>query len=96
MTKQTSDTRKTCGNGKDIVDVARRAGVSPATVSRVTPLLPGAYAELRGCGRYTDADGVDLLNGKPVATGAEVSLAPWDLAIVEENAAGAPMEHEHK
>ncbi len=46
--------------------------------------------------RYTDADGVDLLNGKPVATGAEVSLAPWDQAIVEENAAGAPMEHERR
>ncbi len=36
MTKQASDTRTTRGNGKDILDVARRAGVSPATVSRVT------------------------------------------------------------
>lgn len=36
MTKQASDARKTRGNGKDILDVARRAGVSPATVSRVT------------------------------------------------------------
>lgn len=36
MTTQNSDGRKSRGSGVDIVQVARRAGVSPATVSRVT------------------------------------------------------------
>ena len=36
MSAQTPGGKKTRGNGKDIVQVARRAGVSPATVSRVT------------------------------------------------------------
>jgi beta-galactosidase len=36
--------------------------------------------------RYTGAAGVDLLTGKPIASGAQIALAPWDLAIVEEHA----------
>jgi DNA-binding LacI/PurR family transcriptional regulator len=36
MTTQVPDPRKTRGSGKDILQVAKRAGVSPATVSRVT------------------------------------------------------------
>lgn len=36
MSTRNSDGRKTRGTGVDIVQVARRAGVSPATVSRVT------------------------------------------------------------
>lgn len=36
MSTQNSDGRKSRGSGVDIVQVARRAGVSPATVSRVT------------------------------------------------------------
>jgi len=33
---------------------------------------------------YAYASGTNLLGGKPVANSAELSLAPWDLAIVEE------------
>jgi len=33
---------------------------------------------------YPYAPGTNLLDGKPVAKGAELTLAPWDLAIVEE------------
>ena len=33
---------------------------------------------------YAYAAGVNLLDGKPAATGAEITLAPWDVAIVEE------------
>jgi beta-galactosidase len=33
---------------------------------------------------YAYAAGTNLLDGKPVAKGAELTLAPWDLAIVEE------------
>jgi beta-galactosidase len=34
--------------------------------------------------RYPYAPGTNLLDGKPVAKAAELSLAPWDLAIIEE------------
>ena len=34
---------------------------------------------------YTDKPGKDLLTGKAIAPQAQVELAPWDLAIVEEN-----------
>jgi len=33
---------------------------------------------------YTYAAGTNLLDGKPVAKAAELTLAPWDLAIIEE------------
>ncbi len=33
---------------------------------------------------YSYGAGANLLNGKPVAKGAALTLAPWDLAIVEE------------
>jgi beta-galactosidase len=33
---------------------------------------------------YTYAAGTNLLDGKPVAQSAQLTLAPWDLAIVEE------------
>jgi beta-galactosidase len=36
------------------------------------------------CG-YAYAAGTNLLEGKPVGPGQEMTLAPWDLAIVEEN-----------
>jgi beta-galactosidase len=35
---------------------------------------------------YNDAAGNDLLTGNPINKGAEVTLKPWDLAIVEETA----------
>jgi len=34
---------------------------------------------------YAYASGTNLLDGKPVARAQELTLAPWDLAIVEEN-----------
>jgi beta-galactosidase len=40
----------------------------------------GADAKLT----YAYAPGTNLLDGKPVAKSAELTLAPWDLAIVEE------------
>ncbi|KAA6457213.1 beta-galactosidase [Acidobacteria bacterium AB60] len=36
---------------------------------------------------YRYDGGTNLLDGKPIAKGATLSLAPWDLAIVEESAA---------
>jgi beta-galactosidase len=36
---------------------------------------------------YAYGAGTDLLSGRPVSKDAELTLAPWDLAIVEENAA---------
>ena len=33
---------------------------------------------------YAYASGTNLLDGKPVAHSAELKLAPWDLAIIEE------------
>ena len=33
---------------------------------------------------YSYAAGTNLLDGKPAAKGAQLSLAPWDLAIIEE------------
>ncbi len=45
---------------------------------------------------YANADGIDLLNEKPVATGAELTLAPWDLAIIEENTSSTSTEQEQK
>jgi len=38
---------------------------------------------------YAHGTGITLLDGKPVANGDQLTLAPWDLAIVEESAAGA-------
>jgi beta-galactosidase len=35
---------------------------------------------------YSQANGTNLANGNVVASGAKITLAPWDLAIVEENA----------
>jgi beta-galactosidase len=40
---------------------------------------------------YPYADGTNLLDGKPVAKAAKLTLAPWDLAIVEETAAETPV-----
>ncbi len=37
---------------------------------------------------YAYLAGINLIGGKPVANGDRLTLAPWDLAIVEENAAG--------
>jgi len=37
---------------------------------------------------YAFGAGTNLLDGKPVAKAAQLTLAPWDLAIVEESAAG--------
>jgi beta-galactosidase len=34
---------------------------------------------------YTSGSGTNLLDGKPLAHSAVLTLAPWDLAIVEEN-----------
>jgi beta-galactosidase len=34
---------------------------------------------------YSYGGGTNLLDGKPIARGQELSLGPWDLAIVEEN-----------
>ncbi len=33
---------------------------------------------------YAYSAGTDLLNGKTVSKAAEITLAPWDLAIIEE------------
>jgi beta-galactosidase len=33
---------------------------------------------------YAYASGTNLLDGKPLAHGADFALAPWDLAIIEE------------
>jgi beta-galactosidase len=33
---------------------------------------------------YPYAAGTNLLDGRPIAKAAELTLAPWDLAIVEE------------
>jgi beta-galactosidase len=33
---------------------------------------------------YAYGAGSNLLDGKPAANGQELTLAPWDLAIVEE------------
>ena len=38
--------------------------------------------------RYAYAAGINLFDSAPVTPGAELRLAPWDLAIVEENTAG--------
>ena len=35
---------------------------------------------------YAYSAGTNLLDGKPVARAAQLTLAPWDLAIVEEGA----------
>jgi beta-galactosidase len=40
--------------------------------------------------RYAYDAGMNLLDGKQVDKAAELTLAPWDLAIVEESAAGTP------
>jgi beta-galactosidase len=38
---------------------------------------------------YAYGAGINLLDSKPIANAAELTLAPWDLAIIEENATGA-------
>lgn len=38
---------------------------------------------------YAHGAGITLLDGRPVANGDQMTLAPWDLAIVEESAASA-------
>ncbi len=38
---------------------------------------------------YAYGAGTNLLDGKPVVRTAQLTLAPWDLAIVEESASGA-------
>jgi len=48
------------------------------------------YSSAEANFRYGHADGTDLLTGKPVAHEGDVTLAPWDVAIIEENgSAGA-------
>jgi beta-galactosidase len=39
---------------------------------------------------YAYGAGINLLDGKPVAKAERLTLAPWDLAIIEESVAGAP------
>lgn len=46
--------------------------------------------------RYSGCGGADLLSGKPLAKDAEIVLGPWDVAIVEEKAAGASLEQAQK
>jgi beta-galactosidase len=54
------------------------------------------YSDAEESVRFAYTNGVDLLNGKTVATGSELRLAPWDLAIVEENATAAPADQPHQ
>jgi len=42
------------------------------------------YSGLEAKVKYAYAAGTNLLDGKTVAKAAELTLAPWDLAIVEE------------
>lgn len=37
---------------------------------------------------HQHTSGINLLDNKPVANGQQLMLAPWDLAIIEENATG--------
>jgi LacI family transcriptional regulator len=46
MTAQVPEVKRTRGSGKDILQVAKRAGVSPATVSRVTNGRPTVNKQL--------------------------------------------------
>jgi beta-galactosidase len=39
---------------------------------------------------YSSAAGINLLDGKPVANTEELTLGPWDLAIIEESASAGP------
>jgi len=45
------------------------------------------YSGAEGNFKYSYAAGEDLLTGKPIANGEQVTLKPWDVAIVEETAA---------
>jgi beta-galactosidase len=47
------------------------------------------YSGLAQTAKYGYGLGTNLLDGKAVTAGAVLTLAPWDVAIVEENAAGA-------
>jgi beta-galactosidase len=42
------------------------------------------YSAQRQTAVYPHSAGVDLLTGKPVASGESISLGPWDLMIIEE------------
>jgi len=48
------------------------------------------YSGAEASFRYPYADGVDLLTAKPVTKDVEVTLGPWNVAIIEENAASLP------
>ena len=42
------------------------------------------YSGAEAKATYAGGAGINLLDGKPVAKGEQLSLAPWDLAIIEE------------
>jgi beta-galactosidase len=54
------------------------------------------YSDKEANFRVANANGVDLLSGKSVPAGAALTLAPWDLAIIEENATGVPADSPHQ
>ncbi len=43
------------------------------------------YSSAEAKANYSYAAGTNLLDGKPVTNGSDLTLPPWDLAIVEEN-----------
>ena len=50
------------------------------------------YSGAEASFHYSHGRGTDLLSGKPVPEGAEITLGPWDLILVEEDAGGAKIE----
>jgi len=54
------------------------------------------YSSENASFHYAYGDGMDLLSGKRVTDGTEFKLAPWDLAIVEENAASTSAQQTEK
>ena len=82
-------------------DAAARAGVTGPAQAAHFPLVVKSgvnaqgrtlhyllnYSAVPRAFRYSFANGTDLLSGRAVAAGADVPLAPWGVAIVEERAA---------
>ena len=73
--------RSTEKNGIDRHTVAIRGGVNRYG-KQVTLYLN--YSALEQQGTYEGKDGIDLLGGRKIQTGEELVIAPWDLAVVEE------------
>ena len=84
---------------KVLLDVARRAGITSADqqLPRHVQVKHGTsnsgktlhyylnYSATKQVFKYPYGAGTDLPTGAAVASGGEVTLAPWDLLIIEEN-----------